>query len=255
MRIVLTVALTIIWLSSSGCYFYRGVDFHVRDAETDTPIAHARVAVSYGQWVVKPRDVQGTTDDRGIVRLRVTDFDESAGAVDATADGYLPHWGFRRAEVPNWPFKEVTLHLYREPTARVVIFLPDRYRGIFDLWEPTPTMVRTPPGKREFEVNVNPYQITAVSGIPPIVPPPDPFTDARYESGEVIYRSFEPATKRHAAKDEVAIRRLPGSTFSSGRVRSYMLGTYDDWISAARMLGIKSASTPSTKDVESDDLR
>jgi hypothetical protein len=219
------LALLSLLAGSPGCRVingYRPVTILVQDAETGEPVPGARVRVGY-YLLVDPRAPKlriGTTDDEGLVTLRVAPYEGRAVMV-ATAEGYFTE-GMRSlsdAEIGRFepgdgkrarPF--VVLPMYAEPAAVVELVVPTGYRGLFKV--ETQTDDHLAPRQRLFGVHVEPSGLAVLKG-PGLLQRADGVDlRARYEDGTPL----EPA----AGPDAVGLWELGEP---SEPVRYFFVGT------------------------------
>jgi hypothetical protein len=164
---------------SLGCSSSRTVTVHVVDAETGAPIPNALIhTYRHEHWPWWAQELVKTyRAPDGTARVRAIKDPLGYVSLGPEAPGYLPYWATdayadgtpaaetRITELKPWPFKEVTLTLYREPEPRVELIIPDGYRGLVHVAMPVSCRPQMN-GKRVFEVPFQPGTIAMMPALP-----------------------------------------------------------------------------------------
>jgi hypothetical protein len=249
---IVRISLLLLFVYVTGCASH--VTFQVVDAETNLPLAGATVTAEYepiwiGYLAQIPIDPKvGKADSKGFVSMWLSKPD----GITTACEGYLPYWGITFKEVPSWPFKFATLHLYAEPAPQVVLIVPDGYLGPIEVREHFPSLVKSG-GRRYFEFRVVPGEVVDLKNVPPHSNYDSiTFTSCRYASGQLISEEPENHFDWHGpGSDEIAVRRVSDDLVRQGRAESvvvtYVIGTYADWIDMRAKLDLPIPRFPTTR--------
>jgi len=155
------------------------VAIQVKDAETDAPIAGARVCISYPLAAdpgLAPWDWVEMTGSDGIARLRAAPCGEIAIRADVNASGYMSEEKYLpvesvRAIEPAHLFEDVdrrpvnvVLQMYAEPAPTVELVLPADLRGLIKAEIKIQDDAVWQPGQRLFSYQVPSNGIVEITG-------------------------------------------------------------------------------------------
>lgn len=217
-RVFVSATLAAATLDLCGCVaLYRSypITVTVTDAESDAPIAGARVELSYlyVHCLNPPEPASGSTGTDGRVEIQATTFESKSWQV--SADGYSPlesAFGFDPGGFPLGTPPE--FKLYRAPLPEVVIVVPDGYIGPLLVDRvPVASWVQERPGTRRFTYSSSDRGYVRIDASPLLL---------RTRDFSVTRRDGTPIQPPRSVYDEgSALRHVT----SVGRRLIYMVGT------------------------------
>ncbi len=251
MKRFLSCALWLICIT--GCSSYRTVTVRVVDAETGELIPNATLQTyRHEGWPFwEQQEVKTYAAPNGVARVRAIKDPLGAVSIVPRAAGYLPYWAgdadadgkpipdWRMTELPPWPFRRVTLTLYSKPEPKLVLIVPDNYRGLVQLSMPVGCRPAVN-GVRRFEFVLVPGTRVRVPALPQ--GPQLPIDQVRYASGTPVPRAAraapETVTLRHGWGGHVPlpdVRKGKGNNIQLIKLRKpelyievYVIGTEAD---------------------------
>ena len=262
---VVAIATLSVTVNLAGCiYAYEPIDVLVLDAEYDTPIPNAQVNVSYSRHELMlnaPKSATGLTDKDGRLTIKVAkEYPFVSWSVDAP--GYLPDPGSGRHGPHRIPLdwlhtddastddrKNAVVRLFREPDPKIIIIVPDGYRGPFGIrMNYLEAFASNVPGKREYVFTASEAGFVEVDAIR-ILRRINPFTkfEPRYASGEQIPLSFDRFGS--GKKGSLALRFV--DFVPIGVV--YAVGDWDDFVAVRQVMSEYSYDDPRYAQFDVDD--
>jgi hypothetical protein len=196
----------------------------VRDAETKTPLAGAKVRL----WCANPhapglgRDSLGTTGEDGTARVRAATDDHPDVVIAVRADGYLPEETEFRPPAAAVAGEPMVVEVFRGPRPVVDLILPADYHGVVKV----EVRVRddAEPGRRAFTFPVSPQGTVQVVGPAILAHGPGAEFRARFGDGPPLPKTAE------------GLQTAFWWLRSEGDTHFFVVGTVGEWGSERRAM-------------------
>jgi hypothetical protein len=221
-----------------GCAVYtlRPVDVVVVDAESGKPVQGAEVGVDYLALFIlnRPWPASGKTDSQGKTSLWVANFHDGSENWSASAPDYLPFQSGgmgsdSRNRIPcdlvppggSAATGPAVIHLYRKPAARIMVIVPDGYRGPLKIdLHPVPEFMAKEPGARQFTFSASSNGYVGIQATP-ILLHLNRDIEARYANGD-------PIPQAGPSNPNVIALRYVTTEGNINMQELYVVGTADD---------------------------